>query len=203
MKVKEIKSYSRGRYKVCLEGEADFILYAKELNKYDISEEKDLSEEDYREIMEEILIPRAKKRAMHLLEKMDRTEDNLEKKLSEGGYPKEAIDEAVSYVKSFNYVNDERYAQNYIRSYQGKRSKERIRTDLIQKGIDKEKIDAAMEETYVTDERTMIEELLRKRGFDPENADRKDREKNYRFLVSKGFKTDDILSVMKQCVTEL
>lgn len=203
MKVKEIKSYSRGRYKVCLEGETDFILYAKELNKYDISEEKDLSEEDYRKIMEEILIPRAKKRAMHLLEKMDRTEYNLEKKLSEGGYPKEAIDEAVSYVKSFNYVNDERYAQNYIRSYQGKRSKERIRTDLIQKGIDKEKIDAAMEETYVTDERTMIEELLRKRGFDPENADRKDREKNYRFLVSKGFKTDDILSVMKQCVTEL
>ena len=203
MKVKEIKSYSRGRYKVCLEGEADFILYAKELNKYDISEEKDLSEEDYREIMEEILIPRAKKRAMHLLEKMDRTEDNLEKKLSEGGYPKEAIDEAVSYVKSFNYVNDERYAQSYIRSYQGKRSKERIRTDLIQKGIDKEKIDAAMEETYVTDERTMIEELLRKRGFDPENADRKDREKNYRFLASKGFKTDDILSVMKQYVTEL
>lgn len=200
MLIKEIKPVTKDKqkYKVCLEGGADFILYRKELASYDLKEGMEVTEELYGEILEKTFIPRAKKRAMHLLEKMDRTEENLRSKLKENGYPAEAIDEAIAYVESYHYVDDDRYANTYVRQYQGKRSKSRIIRDLMQKGVDKEIIDKAIEEEYESSEEDMIRELLRKKGYDPEenDPDRKQREKMYRFLMGRGFKQADIIRVL-------
>lgn len=88
MYILEIKNAgtAKGKYKVCLEGGTDFVLYRKELAKFDLKEGQDLSEDTYEQILREVQIPRAKKRAMHLLEKMDRTEQQLISKLKENGY---------------------------------------------------------------------------------------------------------------------
>ncbi len=53
-----------------------------------------VSEELYHRLFYEIVGKRAIKRAMHLLEKMDRTEQQLRKKLLEGGYPNELVEES-------------------------------------------------------------------------------------------------------------
>lgn len=58
----------------------------------------------------EELISEAKKKAMNLLLYMDRTEKQLRDKLEEGEFPPQAVSEAISYVKSFHYLDDERYA---------------------------------------------------------------------------------------------
>lgn len=52
---------TKGRYRVCLQGEADLVLYGKELKQFGIAEGTDLSPEQYRRILEEVLIPRAQK----------------------------------------------------------------------------------------------------------------------------------------------
>ena len=108
MDVTSIEKWKNNRYKVCLSNGADFVLYYKELSTYQIAEGEDLSEETYARILEEILVPRATKRAMHLLEKMDRSEKQLRGKLAENGYPQEAVDAAISYVASYHYLDDER-----------------------------------------------------------------------------------------------
>ena len=197
MLIKEIKPAAAGKnkYKVCLEGGADFVLYRKELAEFDLRKNTELSEETYEKLLEKVFIPRAKKRAMHLLEKMDRTEENLKGKLQENGYPPEAIEAAIEYVKSYHYVDDDRYAYSYVRQYQGRRSKARIYQDLLQKGIDKETIDRAIEEEFESSEGEMIRELMRKKGYDPSAPDpeRKNREKLIRFLLGRGFGMSDIL----------
>ena len=48
----------------------------------------------------EVLFQKARRRAMRLLEQRDRTEQNLRQKLAQSGYPPEAADAAVEYVKS-------------------------------------------------------------------------------------------------------
>lgn len=200
MYILEIKQTgtAKNKYKVCLEGGADFVLYKRELSKLHIEAGQDLSEELYEQILKEIQIPRAKKRAMHLLEKMDRTEQQLKTKLREAGYASEAIEEAISYVKSYHYIDDERYARTYIRIHQQSKSKQRLKMDLLKKGIDKEVIDLALEEEFEQSEEEMILQLLKKKHYDPSTADQKERNKMYRFLMQRGFRSSDISHVIGQ-----
>lgn len=200
MYILEIKQTgtAKNKYKVCLEGGADFVLYKGELSKLHLEAGQDLPEELYEQILKEIQIPRAKKRAMHLLEKMDRTEQQLKTKLREAGYASEAIEEAISYVKSYHYIDDERYARTYIRIHQQSKSKQRLKMDLLKKGIDKEVIEIALEDEFEQSEEEMILQLLKKKHYDPATADQKERNKMYRFLMQRGFRSSDISHVIGQ-----
>lgn len=93
---------SSSRCLVHLEGAESFPLYRKELVMFGISEGAELSEDSYRRIMEELLTKRARRRVMYLLQKMDRTEYQLRKKLQESHYPALVIEDAIAYVKGFH-----------------------------------------------------------------------------------------------------
>ena len=187
----------KNKYKVHLQGGMDLVLYKREVKTYGLEAGEELSEEAYQRILEETLIPRAKRRAMHLLEKQDRTRKNLEDKLRESDYPQTAIDAAIAYVESFHYIDDERYARSFVHFHQEGKSKRRIQQDLMQKGIDRDVIALVLEEEYETSEADMIRDLLRKKHYDPESADAKERSKMYRFLAGRGFSSGDISRVLR------
>ena len=190
MIVTSIEQHTKTKVKVCLDNRTDFQLYTREIDKYSIIEGEKLS--NYDEILSEVLIPRAKKRAMHLLEKMDRTKADIRSKLRRNGYPDEAINAAIEYIESYNYLNDERYAYMYVRNYCNSRSRNRIMQDLYRKGVDKDTINDAIESEYSVDEEELIKMYIIKRGYDVDNASMKDRDKMFRFLISKGFPLDEI-----------
>ena len=187
----------KNKYKVHLQGGMDLVLYKREVKTYGLEAGEELSEKAYQRILEETLIPRAKRRAMHLLEKQDRIRKNLEDKLRESDYPQTAIDAAIAYVESFHYIDDERYARSYVHFHQEGKSKRRIQQDLMQKGIDRDVIALVLEEEYETSEADMIRDLLRKKHYDPESADAKERSKMYRFLAGRGFSSGDISRVLR------
>ena len=56
----------------------------------------------------------ARRKAMLLLEHMDRTEKGLSDRLRQAGFSAEATEDAMNYVRSYGYLNDYRYAMNYI-----------------------------------------------------------------------------------------
>lgn len=194
MYIKELSTsgLSKGKVRVCLEGGTDFVLYNKEVNRYNLKEDTELTDATFELLLSEVFIPRAKKRAMHLLEQMDRTEKQLRDKLKDNGYPDRAIDEAISYVASYHYIDDERYARTYVRTYQDSRTVRRITQDLMQKGIDKNTIALAVDEEYTESEEEQIKKLLVKKKYDASLADGKEKDKMYRFLMQRGFKTSDI-----------
>ena len=110
MLVQELKDLPAKKVRVVFEDAEDLVLYRGEIRKYRIEEGEDLPEEEYHEIFYQVIGKRAKKRAMHLLEKMDRTESDLREKLRMNGYPQELVDEAVDYVKRYHYIAGERGA---------------------------------------------------------------------------------------------
>lgn len=197
MEVLSLVKLTKGRAKICLQGGTDFVLYKKEYESYGIEEGADLSEADYNQIVSEILIPRCKKRALHLLEKQDRSEKNLRDKLKEGGYSQEIVDIAIDYINEYGYLDDARMAASHIRFYQDSRSKLRLKQDLIGKGISADVIDRVMDEEYTSDESDLIEKLLLKKNYDKENATYEERAKMYRFLAGRGFSSDSINRVLK------
>ncbi|MBE5920594.1 MAG: regulatory protein RecX [Pseudobutyrivibrio ruminis] len=197
MEVLSLVKLTKGRAKICLAGGTDFVLYKKEYESYGIEEGADLSEADYNQIVTDILIPRCKKRALHLLEKQDRSEKNLRDKLKEGGYSQEIVDIAIDYINEYGYLDDARMAASHIRFYQDSRSKLRLKQDLIGKGISADVIDRVMDEEYTSDESDLIEKLLLKKNYDKDNATYEERAKMYRFLAGRGFSSDSINRVLK------
>ena len=175
----------------------DLALYKGEVRQLHLQENDEITEEMYEKILEEILIPRARRRAMHLLEKMDRSTRQLESKLREGGYPEPAIESAIAYVAGYHYLDDERLARSHIRFYQTSRSRMRLTQDLLKKGIDHEIIDRCMEEELEQSQMELIAALLQKKGYDPENATRQEEAKMYRFLMQRGFASSEISRVLR------
>lgn len=201
MVVLTVEEYKKNRYKVCMDNGTHLILYKGEVRHYKIKEGVELSEDVYKELFYEVVGKRAKKRALYLLEKMDRTEKGLCDKLRENEYPQELIDEAAAYVKSYHYIDDMRYAKNYISYHQMGRSRARIRQELMRKGIPADILESALETSYAdsdeNQELIMIAKLLEKKGYNPAEADLKQKQKIYGYLMRKGFRSDDILHVMK------
>ncbi|SDB38779.1 regulatory protein RecX [Butyrivibrio sp. INlla16] len=196
MTVTDIVAFDNKRSKVFIDGEFAFILYRGEIRTYGIKTGEEISSPVFNEITETVIPKRAKLRAMNLLQKRDYTERKLRDKLREGMYAESVIDETIDYLKSYRYIDDERYAGDYIRYQMNLRSKNRIKQDLIQKGISADIIEKIVSEAYSEEnddpELELCISLLRKKRFDNENATYEERQKMMAFLYRKGFDGDTI-----------
>ncbi|MBP3753861.1 MAG: regulatory protein RecX [Lachnospiraceae bacterium] len=201
MLVKQITKCGKSRNLVKLESGLTFPLYSSEVTKFDTREGSDLSDESLSEIMTRILPSRCIKRAMNLLQKKSFAEGELVRKLSDGGYPEEVVEKAVEYVRSFGYIDDVRYASDYIRyhSSQG-RGKNRIRMDLMTKGISDESFEKAWDENMelglIPGTEEEIKKLLEKKHFNPD-MERSDKDKIAAFIMRRGFSAEDIFKAMR------
>ena len=197
MLVSQVTELSKSRSKVYIDQEFAFVLYKGELRLYHIKEGEEIRPEDYHTILQEVLPKRAKLRAMNLLQGREYTTAQLRTKLQQGYYPPAVIEQAIAYVASFHYIDDLRYALDYITYHENSRSRRRIEQDLQGKGISAITIEEAWqnwrENGGVQNEQNMIRELLRKKHYDPDaKTDWKERQKIYAFLARKGFSAEAI-----------
>ena len=195
--VNEYEPMGKGKYRAVFDNGVSCVLYRSEAARFSLKTGGSLNEEQYSALMEEIIGKRAKRRAMHILEQMDRTEHELRDKLTKSEYPEECIDDAIEYVKKYKYIDDERYALNYVRFHQEKLSKQQLTVKLSQKGVNRDLITEALESEYEADDGEKIRILLKKKHFDYEKMDRKECNRIYQYILRRGFKSNDILKEMK------
>ncbi|MGI6006766.1 MAG: regulatory protein RecX [Ruminococcus sp.] len=204
MIVTEIYPVTKKKCRVILEGELSFALYQSELSRYGICQGEPIAEEALKEIMESVLPLRAKKYAMNLLISRDRTEKELRDKLRTAGYPDAATDEAVTYVKSYGYINDERYARHYLEIGREKESFRQLSRKLVQKGVPVCIVEKAAESIpWEENSSVLIRRLIEKKlkGRKPEN------EKTVRnvaaYLGRRGFSGEEIWPVLREYLADL
>lgn len=198
MLITQISEVDKKRMMIHTEEGVSFVLYKGEIRRFALQEGEEIASEIYEEIRTDILIKRARKRAMFLLEKMDRTESQLRNKLRQGFYGEDLIDDAIAYVKKYHYIDDNRYAQTYVRYQKERKSKRQIKMDLMQKGVDREIIEQAIEAEYEPEsEQELILKWIEKRKYKIGENDIKEKQKMYQFLMRKGFRSEDILHVLE------
>lgn len=138
---------------------------------------------------------RAKLRALHLLTAMDRTEKDLREKLS-ASYCEQTVEAAVAYVKSFGYIDDERYIRNYIESKSRTKSRMQIEQELIfRKGLSKEAVQQGFETARMADVTEVIQKYMQKKGVSPENCSYEQKQKFFAYMMRKGFRMEDLKMV--------
>lgn len=196
MTVTDITPITKSRYRIVLDEELTFVLYKGEMNRLHIRRGEEIMEDTYLRIFHEILPKRAKLRCMNLLQTKDYTHRQLEDKLKQGEYPKEIIEDAIAYVESYGYVDDEKYVRNFIEYNMSKKSRMRIENDLMRKGVRRDLIgkifDELKESGTEIDEIAMIQKLLLKKNYNSQSATDEERRKMYAFLSRKGFGADVI-----------
>lgn len=204
MVVTRLEELDKSKVKVYLNDAYAFMLYQKELVQYGIEAGAELTQETYARILTEVIYKRALKKVLEILKFMDRTEQELRRKLSDAGYPEEIIEKAIHYVKEYGYLNDRRFASAYVRARMHRKSKMVIKTELKQKGISKEIIDQVFKEEYVNDEFNEAEDAeliaikrnVAKRTKSPENLTPDEKKKLIASLYRKGFNIDKIKRVI-------
>ena len=162
MLVMEIVPVDKRRSKVILDEDFTLVLYRGELRKFGIEEGKPISEETYEEILREVLFKRARERVLFLLKSSDKTEQELRRKLKDGGYPKEAADYSIEFLKEHHFIDDENYGRRYVEFNSERKSQRQIQYELQKKGLDKEVIQEILSEQPVDEEAQILAYLKKK-----------------------------------------
>ena len=198
MTVTAIEEYSKSKYRIFLNDEFAFVLYKGELRKYGIAVGEQLGPDVLAEITGVVLVKRARLRAMNLLKSRDYTEKALYTKLRENQYPEEVIRDAVDYVKGYGYIDDERYAESYVRYKRGQMSNREIIRRLREKGIDDNAIENAIaaEKLDSNDEEELIRRLICKKCKCPSELDYKEKNKLLAYMYRKGIMPEQVEAVL-------
>lgn len=193
----------KSEIKVSIDGEYAFILTRKEIEQLDLAVGMELSAKIYQRICDELVLPRAKQKALGILKFMDRSEKELRKKLADSDFPKEIIEKTIAYVTEYGYLCDERYAASYIRQRIGTKSRLILTTELLQKGIPRELINHIFENEFNDNEEIDYElnaikkAIAKKTTKGNEELTYEEKQKLMASLYRKGFDPEKIKRVLK------
>ena len=182
------------------DGGANFTFAVRDARLYGLEEGAEISASVLSLIREQL-----RKEILHesgiLLGGRDYTEKRLTEKLLERDYPEDLVQEAVQSLKEARYLDDRRFAEQYLSAHLSDRSIARIRQDLAQRGVDNKLIDEAVSacsvEEIQEEELAQIPQLLKKRHYDPESADYAEQQKTAAFLYRRGFDAGLIRKAMR------
>ncbi|MDO4622465.1 MAG: regulatory protein RecX [Eubacteriales bacterium] len=144
---------------------------------------------------------KAAARAMKLLLFKPRTTRELEDRLREEEFDEDDIAAAVAYCRSFGYVNDARYAENYVVSMKERKSHAMIRRELEGKGLDSSLIEAAFDEVPF-EESDLAYDLVRKKCGSPHHMEEKELRRTFNFLARKGISSGTIWGAIRRYQNE-
>lgn len=178
------------------EGIEGIYLYPGEIKKSGLSDGMLLSERQIEDLRITYVLPRAKKRALGILVKRDKTIHELEQKLTESLYDSRSVREALSFVEEAGYVDDLEYARSYLRSKRGRKSFRMIRLTLSGKGIPEEILGQVFEEAGPQREED-VEPAVRKYARRFPQIDRTAREKICSHFYTKGYDPQLIRGILE------
>lgn len=142
-------------------------------------------------------------RAVNLLTFKPRSIKELRERLLEKDWTNGAIvEDVIKTLETYGYLNDEQFAKDFAASKLRQKpvGKHVLRQKLIQKKLDKETIDDAIEKTFEnTSEEEIIDLAIEKRlRLKGKPATREDAKKFYDFLLRQGFSYDLVRDKMRE-----
>ena len=152
-------------------------------------------------------LARARNYVYWLISKQNRTKKEIIDKLTRKEYEKDIISQVVKEAEENELINDKRYAFAYASDRMNfyKSGKNLIKMKLLQKGVDKELIDRALEFTFRgVDEYKQALDIAKRRARTYKRLDAKVMARRLTsYIVRRGFSFDIALRVTKTIVKEI
>lgn len=131
--------------------------------------------------------------AIRLLSQRAYPEAMLRQKLERKG-PSQSVEAVMQRIRSMGFLNDAAYAEGYVRLYQNKWGSQKLRQQLLLKGLSAATIHAALQSQIEQDPHNTALELLQRYARRHQN----DKAKAVRFLVGRGFAIGEALEAFRR-----
>lgn len=132
-------------------------------------------------------------KAYELLSYRDLSHKELDDKLKSRGFTEEERKKAAEKVLSIGALSDERFAKTYSERLLSKGyGRRRVVHELVLKGVDKEIIEALLQDKLSIENTDAIAAFIEKKLRGKSALDKKTRDSIIRNLISKGFEYSDI-----------
>ncbi|HCT65233.1 MAG TPA: hypothetical protein DIC60_08245 [Lachnospiraceae bacterium] len=176
------------RYNVFIDGEFAFGLIMEDILFFKIKEGNEISEEKYDYIKDTVVYIKAQNTALKYLGYKMRTEKEIKDKLIEKEYDDEIIGRVLEFLRKYNYVDDLKYAQSYIKEVQrlNPKGSYAIKHKLRENGVCDNVISEALEDCDL-DEEEGAERLLGKKLGERRQVSYKEKKKLHDFLLRRGY----------------
>lgn len=185
----EIQKKNKQRINLYLDNEFYCGLSLETIMKNRIKEGQDLSKDSIDFLKNQTEKEIALSKAVSYISKSQKTLNEITKYLVKKGFDEDVCSYVVEKMQEYNFIDDELYVKNYIKFKNKNSGKKKIVLELKQKGIDENIINNSAEE-YLKD-RSYIKNVAEKYLKNKER-DLKTKQKAFRFLVSRGYETEDI-----------
>lgn len=136
------------RYNIYLDNQYEFSCHLEIVKKLKLKEGLKLKEEKLKELILENNLKEAFHQALSYLSYRQRTEQEVIIYLQKKGYDENVIKDTLVKLENYQFIDDEKYTQSYV-GYKGKtqlKGSQRIRQELKHRGIDKEIIEAGLQQ---------------------------------------------------------
>jgi len=199
----EVQKNNKNRVNVYVDDEYVFSCDADLVYKYDLKKQKSIQLEELKEIIADDNYIKAKNMALRYIERAYKTEKEMKDKLINKGYDEATIKRVISFLKEYNFIDDRKYADMYIKAKQKNSGKNKIKYDLLKRGINQSIVDSVTESLTSEceeDSARVLAEKKYKAIIKREVDRRKIYEKLLRFLVSKGYTWELSKSVIEKVI---
>lgn len=204
MIITEIKKIGQGkRYSLYVDEEFVGVFEAEILAKNKSKTGQELSSDELQRLKIENGDYASFDRALSVLEKGMKTEKGVRDFLLQKGYPEECVARSIEKLKEYGYINDEFFAESYIKTYSSNKGKKKIKYELINKGVDKQIIDEKLNDLIEEEEEFEVCKTMAKKYLRNKVIDGKTRNKLSNHLASKGFGYDIISKVVREVFVEV
>jgi len=150
---------------------------------------------------------KARAAALDYLSYQARSTAEVRKRLKLKGYDEATVEDAVTYVATYGYLDDAAYAVAYVKSRFAGRAygPERLRQELLRKGVARDAVEAALEsldEGEQLEDAALTHARTRWAALAAESDARKRQQKTLAYLVRRGYAYDQARAAVEQAAAE-
>ena len=139
--------------------------------------------------------PTLKGRALRLLSQREHSRQELERKLAEHETEPGQLAQALDELQAKGFISEARVIESVVHRRASKLGTARVRQELVAKGLSGEAVGEALEQLRATELERAREVWSRK--FGEPATDSKEKARQIRFLVSRGFASEVVRRVVQ------
>lgn len=148
----EVQKINKNRVNIFIDEEFAFACSTDLVYYYNLEKGKKIDLDLLKEIIEEDNYLKGKNHALNVIEKTYKSEKEIQDKLLNKGYEEKIVARILNFLKEYNFLNDEKYTEMFIREKISSNGKNKIKYLLLKKGISEEIIQDKLNKIKKEDE---------------------------------------------------
>ncbi|EJO5348722.1 recombination regulator RecX [Clostridium botulinum] len=189
----EAQKRNKDRVNVYINEEFKFACSSELIYYHNLKKGKVIDENNLNDIIKEDNYIKAKSYALKYMEKSFKTENQIKEKLYSKEYDEYTVDRVIKFLKDYNFIDDYKYCDMYIREKLNIYGKNKIKYALLNKGINESIVNEKISNINEEKERKVAYKLAEKK-YKIMIVREKNKFKIYKkiwgYIISKGYNSN-------------